>query len=85
MFSVVNIGSFRPVNASSATAGGAAEHGNDGNLDNRHRGQFCVETTKEANPWWKVDLLASYDIHGVVLHGNTDAGKSSMIIHGLHS
>ncbi|GAU99333.1 hypothetical protein RvY_10353-2 [Ramazzottius varieornatus] len=70
---VVNIALFRPVNGSSMSAGGAAEHGNDGNVDNRHRGQFCVETTKEAYPWWKVDLLASYDVHGIVLYGNTDA------------
>ena len=75
LFAVVNVALNKPANASSAVSiGGVAEHGNDGNIDNRHRKQFCVETTREAAPWWKVDLLAAYEVFGVQIYGNADTG-----------
>ncbi|XP_055348280.1 sushi, von Willebrand factor type A, EGF and pentraxin domain-containing protein 1-like isoform X2 [Paramacrobiotus metropolitanus] len=70
---VVNVALNKPVNASSSADGGAAEHGNDGNVDNRHRKQFCVETQREDHPWWQVDLLGFYDIYGLHIIGNADA------------
>ncbi|OQV20373.1 Sushi, von Willebrand factor type A, EGF and pentraxin domain-containing protein 1 [Hypsibius exemplaris] len=76
---VVNVALNKPVNSSSAQPGGLAEHGNDGNVDNRHRKQFCMETEREALPWWRVDLLASYEVYGVLIHGNADSDTTEQV------
>ena len=79
---MVNVALNKPANSSSWTEGGNPEHGNDGNSDNRHRKQFCVETNREDYPWWKVDLLTNYEVYGVLITSNADAGINIRRIFG---
>ncbi|XP_032893963.1 fucolectin-like [Amblyraja radiata] len=49
-----------------------AERANDGNSDSNFRHGSCTQTNKSKNPWWRVDLIHSYNVSGVRISNRAD-------------
>ncbi|XP_067456694.1 uncharacterized protein [Thunnus thynnus] len=51
---------------------GAAYNAIDGNRDSNFPAGSCSSTTKQTNPWWRVDLLESYVVNAIVITNRGD-------------
>uniref|UniRef100_A0A3P9A5I6 Fucolectin tachylectin-4 pentraxin-1 domain-containing protein n=1 Tax=Esox lucius TaxID=8010 RepID=A0A3P9A5I6_ESOLU len=51
---------------------GHASNAIDGNRQSDFFHGSCTHSEKEANPWWRVDLLKNYQIHSVVITNRGD-------------
>lgn len=59
---ITNIAAGKPSSQSSTGYGGTADRGNDDNTNGDWSGNSIAHTNTELNPWWQVDLQASYAI-----------------------
>ncbi|NQT37763.1 MAG: discoidin domain-containing protein, partial [Planctomycetes bacterium] len=57
---------------SSLNNGGVPERAIDGNMDGRWSSGSVTHTTNESQPWWRVDLAESQEIHSLSLWNRTD-------------
>ncbi|XP_078665668.1 myeloperoxidase-like [Branchiostoma floridae x Branchiostoma belcheri] len=63
----VNLALGRPTAQVSTSSGRVAGRAVDGNTDRNMNGGSCIYTTRQSNPWWRVDLGKSQAIETVVV------------------
>ena len=68
----VNVAVGKPAVQSSECCGGAPQRAVSGTPNTNWAGAQCTATNTEANPWWSVDLEASYEIGRVVIYNRAD-------------
>ncbi len=59
---ITNVAAGKPSSQSSTGYGGTSDRGNDDNTNGDWSGNSITHTNTELNPWWQVDLQASYAI-----------------------
>ena len=68
-----NLAQGQPVTQSTTAFGGAASRAVDGNTNGGFRAGSVTHTASNGNnPWWRVDLGASYDVSQISIHNRTD-------------
>ncbi|XP_078280528.1 uncharacterized protein LOC144607509 [Rhinoraja longicauda] len=69
---LINVAFGAPPTQSSTYRGAGAERANDGNNDNNFADGSCTQTNKSKNPWWRVDLIDSYNVSAVRITNRAD-------------
>ncbi|GMH43801.1 hypothetical protein BSKO_11735 [Bryopsis sp. KO-2023] len=62
----------KPVKQSSVDFGGFPQRAVDGSTNPKYGSGSCTHTKKQRNPWWQVDLGATYQITKVVITNRGD-------------
>ncbi|KAK1901463.1 Fucolectin-1 [Dissostichus eleginoides] len=67
-----NIAKRGKVTQSSTAFNGNPERAIDGNLASVYNQDSCTQTTKQRNPWWRLDLQKTYRINTVTITNRKD-------------
>ncbi|KAG7469845.1 hypothetical protein MATL_G00133170 [Megalops atlanticus] len=67
-----NVALGKKASQSSTAFLGKADKAIDGNRNAWYKGESCSRTDKEADPWWRVDLLHAYNITSVTITNRED-------------
>ena len=69
-----NLALSQPATQSTTAFSGRASRAVDGNTNGNYFGEASVTHTQvnSVNPWWRVDLGASYDVSQISIHNRTD-------------
>ncbi|KAK7461195.1 hypothetical protein BaRGS_00038754 [Batillaria attramentaria] len=71
---LINVALNKPARQSSTCCGGTASRAVDGHADPNYSNMHCTATSDPGNPgpWWRVDLLESYEVRAVTITNRRD-------------
>ena len=74
----MNVALNKPATQSSTDHGGIASRANDGNTDQRWRNGSIAHTGYQNEPWWEVDLRATFSISRIKVYNRVDCCKERL-------
>jgi len=67
-----NAAACKPTSQSSTTHGGSSSRAVDGNAATAYSAKSCTHTSRESNPWWRVDLKEKIAVETVTVTNRGD-------------